>query len=143
MDLVTTSFRINTESSDTLGAMRILKTVFIATSAIAATTVLGPTAYAAPPMGSSAARVPSNADVTLSVGSDIKPGTYTSAGAATDGTACFWSVTDQNGAPRDGGQTDQTNDRQTVTLEADDTFFQTTHCAAWNGSGQSLFGSLS
>ncbi|AOW93006.1 hypothetical protein BFN03_11015 [Rhodococcus sp. WMMA185] len=124
--------------------MRILNTAIIATSAIATATVLGPTAYAASPLGFTAAHtIPSNADVTLSAGDEIQPGTYTSAGAATAGTFCFWSVVGPDGTVREGGQTDQTNDRQTATIESTDTFFQTTNCAAWNPSGHNLFGSLS
>lgn len=107
----------------------------------AATTMFGPAAHAASPMGSLGTEVvPPNADETLEVGRDIMPGTYTTTGAANEGTFCRWRVTDAEVAIRDQGQTDSEQVTQTVTIMPTDSFFQTLRCAAWTSPGP--FGSL-
>lgn len=66
------------------------------------------------------------ADGTYQVGTDIAPGTYTSAGPAND-VACYWKRT-SDGSLVDNAMTKQP---QTVRIEATDTSFTTSHCQTW------------
>ncbi len=65
-------------------------------------------------------------DGTYAVGTDIAPGTYTSAGPAGD-YACYWKRT--NGS--DTIDSAMTKKAQVVRIEPTDTAFKTSHCQPW------------
>ncbi len=68
-------------------------------------------------------------DGTYSVGTDIVPGTYTSAGPVDDG-ACYWK---RQGGPTGTDIIDNamTKKPQVVQIELSDTAFKTTGCQPW------------
>ncbi|MBS1692769.1 MAG: hypothetical protein JST91_11165 [Actinobacteria bacterium] len=80
-----------------------------------------PTAAPAPPAG-----VTLPGDGTYTVGTDIQPGTYTSAGPVGD-SACYWKRV--NGA--DIVDNAMTKKPQTVQIEPTDTSFVTSSCQPW------------
>ena len=65
-------------------------------------------------------------DGTYAVGTDIVPGTYTSAGPAGDG-ACYWKRVSGS----DIVDNALTKKPQVVTIEAGDTAFATSKCQPW------------
>jgi hypothetical protein len=78
----------------------------------------------APPAGP---KTSITADGTFSVGTDIAPGVYSSAGPVGDGT-CFWKRTGADGSTIDNALTKKP---QTVEIDATDKSFKTNGCQAW------------
>lgn len=68
-------------------------------------------------------------DGTYAVGTDITPGTYTSAGPV-DGGACYWK---RSGGPTGTDILDNAMSKQPqiVQIQASDTSFKTTGCQPW------------
>jgi hypothetical protein len=82
-----------------------------------------PTGEAAPPPGP---KTTIDADGTFAVGTDIVPGTYSSAGPVPDG-ACYWKRT-SGGELVDNAMSKKP---QVVQIQAGDTAFTTNDCQPW------------
>ncbi len=66
-------------------------------------------------------------DGTYAVGTDIVPGTYSSAGPVADGT-CYWKRLSSDGQTVDNALTKKA---QVVQIDASDQSFKTSGCQAW------------
>lgn len=66
-------------------------------------------------------------DGTYAVGTDIVPGTYSSAGPVADGT-CYWKRVGSDGATVDNALSKKA---QVVQIDATDKSFRTNGCQAW------------
>jgi hypothetical protein len=84
----------------------------------------GPSAAPGPPAAAPASSI--DKDGTYQVGTDILPGTYSSAGPVDDG-ACYWKRVNNDQVPDNA----LTKKPQVVRIEATDTAFTTSDCQPW------------
>lgn len=98
-----------------------------------ATTSGAPSTTPATPEPSTGAPLASFNDGTLTVGKDIQPGTYHTAGAARDGVDCYWATAkDPTGNPGAIIHNHASRNPQTVTITPDVAAFHSEGCQTWS-----------
>lgn len=100
---------------------------FVVASVIAASCAASTGVAGADPQSPSAPKTTIDHDGTYAVGTDIAPGTYSSAGPVGNGT-CYWKRIDNPDGPIDNAMSKKP---KIVQIEASNKAFKTTGCQTW------------